>query len=114
MPASVLFIGRRVYWGCVVLIVTALRQNRVSGYSAGKLIKLFGMSHRTLRRWMTFFREIFPTSSAWKQLRGRVSPKISQSNLPKELIDTFIEAHEEEGGMVACLTFLATGHGPAF
>ena len=113
-PMAVRFLDRRVYWGCVILIVTVLRQNRDSGYSAGKLMRQFGIARGTLKRWMTFFREVFPTSSAWKRLRGRVSPEISQSDLPKNLLDSFIEAKGEEGGMVACLTFLATGRSPTF
>jgi hypothetical protein len=28
LPPSCLFMGRRVYWGCVILVVMALRQNR--------------------------------------------------------------------------------------
>ncbi|MDJ0839682.1 MAG: hypothetical protein QNK37_24405 [Acidobacteriota bacterium] len=113
-PPTVRFLDRRVYWGCVILIVTALRQNRASGYSAGKLMKQFGMTRRTLKRWMGFFREIFPSSRAWQRLRGRVSPEISQSNLPKSLLDSFVETLGEEQGVVGCLRFLARGHEPGF
>src|SRR5919109_721997 len=47
-PESCLFMGRRVYWRCVVLVVTALRQRRPDSLSACQLVNMFGISKKTL------------------------------------------------------------------
>ena len=111
-PPSVLFMDRRVYWGCIVLITTTLMQGRATGYSAGRLMKQFGMSRKTLKRWMTHFREIFPTSAAWKKLRGRVSSEVRERHLPGDLLEAFGKTDQGEGGVAACLRFLAGGLDP--
>jgi hypothetical protein len=74
LPPSVLFWGRRVYWGVVLLVVTALRQQRLEGFTAQRVQDLFGIRRPTLNRWMRYFREIFPRSGSWQRVRGRVSP----------------------------------------
>lgn len=110
LPASTLFMGRRVYWGGVVLVVLALRQQRPDGYSARRLRRLCGVSRKTLGRWMTWFAEAFPRSSWWQSLRGRVGPWVLDHLLPRSLLMHFVESHGgEEAGLIACLLFLATG-----
>ena len=79
LPPSCLFMGRRVYWGAVVLVVITLRQQRCSGASASKLRNLLDISHKTLVRWMRYFREAFPTSSQWQRLRGLVPATVGNS-----------------------------------
>ena len=37
LPQSCLFMGRRVYWGCVILVVMAFKQNRPHAASARKI-----------------------------------------------------------------------------
>jgi len=64
LPASTLFMGRRVYWGGVVLVVLALRQQRPDGYSARRLRELCGVSRKTL--------PLDPVPRIW--LRSRVNP----------------------------------------
>jgi hypothetical protein len=113
-PPSVLFMERRVYWGCVVLVTTTLLQGRVTGYSAGRLMRQFGMSRKTLKRWMKHFREIFPLSAVWKKLRGRVSSEVRDRHLPEDLLEAFRKIDPGEGGVVACLRFLAGGVDPCY
>lgn len=108
-PPSVLFLNQRVYWGCVILIVTTLQQGRDTGHSIGKLVAQFGMSRSTLKRWLGYFQEIFPSSSTWKKLRGRVSSKVGNHLLPKDLLDSYRIAETGVGGMANCLLFLARG-----
>ena len=112
-PPSVLFMGRRVYWGAVVLIATTLLQGRLPEHSMGKLQRKFGMVGKTLKRWMAYFHEVFPISRAWQSLRGRVSSEIRNRNLPRDLLMSFMRAKPEGEGtaVAACLKFLADGRG---
>jgi hypothetical protein len=100
--------GRRVYWGCVILVAMALRQNRPDGVSASKLELLFGVTRKTLIRWVSYFRDVFPSSVQWQRLRGRVSPSVGDGELPSALVRFFLlNSESPEGGLVACLRFLA-------
>lgn len=110
LPPSCLFMGRRVYWAGVILVVMALRQNRPEGASAVALMGMFGMSRKTLFRWVTYFRETFPFSTQWQKLRGRVDASVGNSELPGSLLTYFIRfAASAEEGLVCCLRFLASG-----
>ena len=53
-PASVRFLGRRVYFGAVVVLVSAMRHG-VTKLLAAKLHRLLGVSERTLRRWRAWW-----------------------------------------------------------
>lgn len=109
LPASCLFMGRRVYFGAVVLVVMALMQNRPGGASAAELKTMFGISEKTLIRWTIYFQEEFPLSTAWQKLRGRVHSSVSNSGLPGNLLAYFIHSRDSSGeGLVACLRFLAS------
>ena len=110
LPPSTRFMGRRVYWGCVILVVMTLRQNRADGVSANKLKRLLGVTRKTLNRWATYFRDIFPCSAKWQRLRGRVSSLIQDSELPAALVRFFLlNSESPEKGLISCLDFLATG-----
>jgi hypothetical protein len=110
LPPSCLFMGRRVYWGSVILVVMALRQNRPQGASTKMLMEMFELSRETLLRWIAYFREEFPVSAQWQRIRGRVSPLARDSELPGGLLDYFIDhADSAEQGLVNCLRFLAEG-----
>jgi hypothetical protein len=108
LPPSTRFMGRRVYWGCVILIVMTLRQNRPNGVSARKLERLFGVTRKTLMRWASYFRDVFPSSAQWQRLRGRVSPSVRDGELPGALVRFFLlNSESPEGGLIACVRFLA-------
>jgi len=107
LPPSVLFWGRRVYWGVVLLVVTALRQQRLEGFTAKRVQELFEIRRPTLSRWMHYFREIFPQSRSWQKARGRVSPAVSDRELPFSLVQSFLDTHEgAEQALKRCLCFL--------
>ena len=91
LPSSCLFMGRRVYWGCVILVVMTLKQNRPNGASARKIKAMFGISRKTLKRWMAYFRDEFPVSLQWQRLRGRLASTVSNNKLPAELVHYFLK-----------------------
>jgi len=109
LPPSTRFMGRRVYWGCVILVVMTLRQGRPDGMSANKLKELFGVNRLTIKRWVAYFRDIFPFSAQWHRLRGRVSPSVRDNDLPGALVRFFVlNTESPEKGLTACLHFLAS------
>jgi hypothetical protein len=69
LPPSCLFLGRKVYWGAIVLVVVAAKQRRPGSVSAAKLKSLFDVSRETVTRWLDFFAEVFPKSQVWKRCR---------------------------------------------
>jgi hypothetical protein len=110
LPVSCRFWHRKVYWGAVILVVTTLRQGRTVGYSAGKLQKMFGISHHTLKRWMIYFEQIFPFSRIWQKCKGRIGFNISHSNLPGVVVLYYVKQFESaEVGVIQSLQFLLGG-----
>jgi hypothetical protein len=86
-----------------------LRQDRPDGLSANKLKKLFDVSRLTIKRWVAYFRDVFPFSAQWQRLRGRVSPSVRDSELPGSLLSFFLlNSESPDKGLIACLRSLAT------
>jgi hypothetical protein len=107
LPPSTLFLGRRVYWGCAVMLVTAAAQG-LESCTIAELCRRFEVSRRTVKRWVSFFEILFPASHQWQRLRGRVGVQVRDDDLPRGLLAWFFEsALEAEGGLVRCLTALA-------
>ena len=101
--------GRRVYWRCVVLVVTALRQRRPNGISAGRLTRMFSIPRKTLMRWFDYFRDQFQGGAEWQRIRGRLGARVIDSELPASLLDYFIEQSADDlSGLVGCLRLLAS------
>jgi hypothetical protein len=85
LPPSLRFLGRRVYLESVVLlasvealVATTMRAARVAT----------GVPIRTLRRWGTWWRDVFPKLDAWTVMRARFAPPPpSETELPKSLCE---------------------------
>ena len=87
-PASVRFLGRKVYLAAVVLLVTAFRQG-ASPPGLRRLKELLGVDRRTLLRWRDFWLELFPKSRAWREARGLLMPPVDIGRLPYSLAERF-------------------------
>jgi hypothetical protein len=106
----VLFWGRRVYWGAVVLVCTALREGRVVGITAHRLQALFGVTRPTLARWLRYFRASFPQTPTWRRLVGRLWPPGRAGAVIADLLARFVRARGDPAqGLVACLAALGGG-----
>ena len=101
-PASVRFLGRRVY--PAVLVLSAMREG-VTGSLATQLRETFGVARRTVERWHYWWREIFVKTPFWAIARGRFMPILDHGALPECLIESF-QAHEKKARLVQCLRFL--------
>lgn len=110
LPASCLFMGRRVYWGGVILVVMSLRQQRPKGASIYRLKRIFGIDHKTICRWIDYFRYVFPSTAQWRSLRGLVGVQVDDRGLPGSLFVYFSkQIANEQQALAACLRFLSTG-----
>ena len=103
-PASVRFLGRRIYPAVLVLVLSAMSEG-VTGSLATQLRETFGVARRTLERWRHWWREIFVRTPFWTIARGRFMPILDQGKLPECLIKSF-QAQEIEARLVQCLRFL--------
>ena len=83
-PASVRFLGRRVYWGVVVLIGAAL-EGGVTARRVRELAELieYPIDRRTLRRWVIWWREGLPQRRLWRVVNGLVRRGVATGRLPR-------------------------------
>ena len=85
LPPSLRFLGRRVYLEAVVLLASMAAQVLVTLRAARSAT---GVPVRTLRRWATWWREEFPRSRTWLELRARLKPPPpDEAELPISLLD---------------------------
>jgi hypothetical protein len=91
-PASVRFLGPKVYLGAVVTLVTALRCG-VNERRATELQQLVGVSRRTLERWRAWWQEVLPATPFFRIARASIS-EVSLARLPASLLEYFKESDE--------------------
>jgi len=103
-PASLRFLGRKVYLGAVVTLVTAMKHG-VSGRRAAALRAAVGVSRQTLARWRTWWTEVFVATAFWQLARAQLSPPVSVDGLPASLLERFEGAGTIEG-LVRLLDFI--------
>jgi len=107
-PPSVRFLGRKVYVGLVVVLVSTM----VHGLNDERVRRIRQLldtgnqlSRRTLERWRQWWLDTFVCSSFWKEARARFMPPVCEQTLPNSLCDRFaIDARDR---LVALLKFLA-------
>jgi hypothetical protein len=87
-PPSVRFLGRRVYWGIVVVLVCAI-QHGLKPQRVRVLRESLGIDRRTLERWRAWWLETFVRSSFWKTARSRFMPLLCEKTLPLSLCQAF-------------------------
>ncbi|MFO1352963.1 MAG: hypothetical protein U1F68_20730 [Gammaproteobacteria bacterium] len=111
-PASVRFLGRRVYLGVVVVLLSAFA-NGVSAARAGWRGARLGVARRTLERWRKWWREGFLASPFWQARRAHFMPALAPRTLPAGLLERFAGATLGER-LRHLLAFLAPlgGHAP--
>jgi len=102
-PPSVRFLGRRVYWGVVVVLVAAARHG-LTPRRMRVLREVLGIDRRTVERWRQWWLETFVESPFWKRARARFMPRITESLLPLSLGQAFQIARP--GQLIALLRFL--------
>lgn len=91
----------------VILVVVALRTQRSSGFTMGKLQSLLGVDPKTVRRWQRWYRERVSPAGAWKDLGSRLASGLMPGQEVQSLITAFVSEDDAESGMVRLLQFIA-------
>lgn len=88
-PSSVRFLGRKVYLGAVVVLVSALRCGATPTRMA-RITEVLGVSRRTVNRWRQWWIEIFPQTRCWAAGSGLFSVPVPTAQLPQSLLERFV------------------------
>jgi hypothetical protein len=83
-PPSVRFLGRRVYLGAVVIVASAVA---LVVATARAIRRATGISARTTRRWVAWWRGPFVTSHVFVELCARMVPTPSRHTLPTSILE---------------------------
>ena len=103
-PPSVRYLGRRVYLGVVVVLVSAM-EHGLSLRRVAKLNEHLGIGLRTLRRWRQWWHAAFVESPLWRAARGRFVPPVCAAVLPHSLLERFAGSPAEQ--VLGALVFLS-------
>jgi hypothetical protein len=103
-PPSVCFLGRKVYAGAVVTLVTVLRHGP-NPERMERLRAIFGMCARTVARWREWWQDTFVRSAFWRGARGLFVPPVHTRDLPASLLERF--TGDETERLCATLRFVA-------
>lgn len=103
-PPSVRFMGRRVYAGLVVVLVSAMIHG-MNPERVHRLREALGIDRRTLTRWRQWWLGIFIESSFWREARARFMPPLCHKTMPLSLCESF--EVERRDRLLDLLKFLA-------
>ena len=84
---SVRFLGRRVYLGLAVVLMSAGRSPSTT--SMAQLSETLNVPARTIQRWRQWWVEQFPRTPLWQAACARFMPPVNLSQLPNSLIERF-------------------------
>jgi hypothetical protein len=102
-PASLRFLGRKVYLAVIVTLISAMRE----GLSARRLSKLsaaLGVTRRTVARWRRWWLGSFTLTAFWRAKSAELMPPVDAARLPAALLERF--AGEAVTALVGFLHFL--------
>ncbi|MGH8271881.1 MAG: hypothetical protein ACRESG_06075 [Gammaproteobacteria bacterium] len=102
-PSSLRFLGRKVYLGAVVVLVSALRCGATPVRMA-RLQELIGVSRRTVNRWRVWWTAVFPLTRCWAEGAGLFAIPVSSATLPASLLSCF--AGPAASALLALLRFV--------
>ena len=84
---SVRFLGRRVYLGLAVVLVSARHAGQTP--AAARTAEALAIPIRTLERWRQWWQTQFPVTPLWQAQCARFLPSVATHRLPGELLERF-------------------------
>lgn len=105
-PPSLLFLGRKVFFGVVVVLLPILREGPTP-MRLRQLEKRFHVSRRTLYRWRRWWQEVVPQSRWWQAERGYWSTPVDPERLPASLLAVFSACESSADRLIAALKRLS-------
>jgi hypothetical protein len=115
-PPSLRFLGRKVFFGVLVLLLPVLRHGPTPE-RLNRLCTTYAVSVRTVRRWCRFWCETFVTSRVWQAARGRFAAPVRAEAMPGSLLGAFSQISDPASRVVAVLRLVSPiggGAVPAF
>jgi hypothetical protein len=103
-PPSLRFLGRKVYLGGLVVLISAMRCGATPARIA-RLQELIGVSRRTVLRWRRWWCEVFTHSVFWRAAMAAFIPPIDSATLPASILERFCGNAQEQ--LIALLRFLS-------
>ena len=100
---SVRFLGRRVYLGLAVVLMSAGRSQSTS--DVAQLSETLNVPALTIQRWRQWWVEQFPSTLLWQAHCARFMPSVDLLQLPASLIERFLGSAEDQ--MQRLLIFLS-------
>ena len=85
---SVRFLGRRVYLGLAVVLVSARHAGQIP--AAARLEAGSGIPIRTLERWRQWWQRDFALTPLWQAKCARFMPPVDIGRLPGALLERFV------------------------
>lgn len=104
-PPSLRFLGRKVYFSVVVLLLPILMEGPTPRRLA-RLQEVFKVSLRTLRRWRQWWRESFGATRFFAAARARFASPVAAETLPGGLLEAFGEVATLADRVMAVLRFI--------
>jgi hypothetical protein len=105
-PPSVRFLGRKIYLGVVVILISAMRQGPTRR-RVRELSSVFGIDSATIARWQAFWRDHVPKTPFWKLARARLVPVVEIVALPLSLVEAFGRTDDPYRDWANLLRFLS-------
>jgi hypothetical protein len=105
-PVSVRFLGRKVYAGVFIVLISAL-MNGPNERRAGELHRELGLDVRTLKRWPQWWQKEFVSTPFWRWERSGFMPPVDESQLPDSHLQRFGSDARGPRRLVHMMKFLA-------
>ena len=102
-PASLRFLGRKVYLAVTVTLISAMRDGLTEG-RLGKLCAALGVARRTVARWRRWWLDTFTATVFWRAKSADLMPPVDTARLPGALLERF--TGEAGAALVGFLQFL--------
>lgn len=99
---SVRFLGRRVYLGLAVVLMSSRLVGPTSVTT--RLSETLGVPLRTLQRWRHWWRDLFALTPLWQADCARFMPPVNRGQLPASLLARFAGSAGEQ--LMRLLVFL--------
>ena len=104
-PRSVRFLGRKVFTGAAVVLLTILRHGPTPA-RLSRLRELTDVSARTVARWRSWWQTVVPRTRWWVTARGLLRRPVPEHSLPASLLEVFVTG-DARAGLVALLRFVS-------
>ena len=110
-PPSVRFLGRKVYLGAVVILISAMRQGPTPR-RVRELSTLFGVDRATIARWQAFWRDYIPQTPFWKLARARLVPVVERRRFASVASGSIPSHQRSLPGLGVSLAISVAAYGP--